>query len=459
MYVHDTIVAPATPPGYGAVAIVRLSGPRALEIARSIWHPNHPGPMAPRRLRLGEIRDPSTGAPLDRAFAVVMPGPRSLTGEDVAELQCHGGVYLVRRVVGLALGLGARMAEPGEFSRRAFLNGRMDLTEAEAVADLVAARSETALRQALTQLSGALAGRIGGLRRNLVSIRAHLEAEIDFADEDIRPRSPQEIASALSRLIENIRALHDSFERGRLVRDGARAAIIGKPNVGKSSILNVMLGIERAIVTPIPGTTRDVIEDAIQVGAFRLVLQDTAGLCDGGGEVERIGVARTLSHAGKADLLLAVFDASRPLDDEDSRVIELCRRRTGVAVLNKRDLPAVIFADTLRERGLEMPVVSLSALRAEGVARLCDELTKALEAAAGSGLGEDLTITRERHRGALARALEALSAAHKGALSLMPPEILALDVALASEALGSITGEVTTEDVLDAVFREFCIGK
>jgi tRNA modification GTPase len=460
MYVEDTIVAPATAPGQGAVAIVRLSGPRAIEIARTLWRPGRDGEILPRRLYLGEIRDPKTGTALDRALCVIMPAPNSLTGEHVAELHCHGGVYLTRRVVALAMALGARMADPGEFSRRAFLNGRMDLTEAEAVADLVSARGESALRQALAHLGGALAERVEGLRRQVVGIRAHLEAEIDFADEDIRLPSRNEIAQDIKRLIEDAALLHDSFERGRIMRDGARAAIIGKPNAGKSSVLNLLLGSERAIVTPIPGTTRDVIEDSIQLGPYPLVLQDTAGVRESADEVERIGIARTRRHADEADLIIAIFDGSRPFEDEDRDVIRMCRERVGVALLNKRDLPQVLSPEKLD--ALEMPLLAFSALKAEGVRELRDRLERAVESLLGKrgeNGPEGVAISRERHREALARALEALESARQAALSSMPPEIVAVDVGLAAEALASITGAVTTEDVLDAVFREFCIGK
>jgi tRNA modification GTPase len=460
MYVEDTIVAPATAPGQGAVAIVRLSGPRAIEIARTLWHPARDGEILPRRLYLGEVRDPKTGTALDRALCVIMPAPNSLTGEHVAELHCHGGVYLTRRVVALAMALGARMADPGEFSRRAFLNGRMDLTEAEAVADLVAARGESALRQALAHLGGALAERVEGLRRQVVGIRAHLEAEIDFADEDIRLPSRNEIAQDINRLIEDVALLHDSFERGRIMRDGARAAIIGKPNAGKSSVLNLLLGSERAIVTPIPGTTRDVIEDSIQLGPYPLVLQDTAGVRESADEVERIGIARTRRHADEADLIIAIFDGSRPFEDEDRDVIRMCRERVGVALLNKSDLPQVLSPEKLD--ALEMPLLGFSALKAVGVSELRDRLERAVEALLGKrgeNGPEGVAISRERHREALARALEALESARQAALSSMPPEIVAVDVGLAAEALASITGAVTTEDVLDAVFREFCIGK
>ena len=463
MYVEDTIVAPVTPPGTGAVAIIRLSGPQAIRILREIWRPIRPrATFRPHTLYLGEVINPASGAIVDRALGVVMPAPQSLTGESVAELHCHGGAYLVRRVTALAMAQGARMAEPGEFSRRAFLNGRLDLTAAEAIADLIAARSDNALEQAITQLGGALAERVGRLRANVIGIRAHLEAEIDFADEDVDLPSRESIAASIAALAADIRLLHDSFARGRLMRDGVRAAIVGKPNVGKSSLLNLLLGAERAIVSPLPGTTRDVIEDSISLGPYVLVLQDTAGVRDGAEEVERIGVERTLKHAAEAELVLAVFDSSRALEAEDLRVIELCRGRRGVALLNKRDLPPALGCESLRE--IAMPVLPFSALKAEGVEALRNELTSAVEelAGQGSGLGAangGIAISRERHRQALGTALEALENACRGALSAVPPELIAVDVGIAADALGVITGVVGTEDVLDAIFRQFCIGK
>ncbi len=460
MYAEDTIVAPATPPGKGAVAIVRLSGGLAMRIATALWHPARAAALRPRHLGLGELRDPRSGAVIDRAMCVAMPGPASLTGEDVVEFHCHGGPFIVRRVIELAIGAGARMAEPGEFSRRAFLNGRIDLTEAEAVADLINVRSESALQQAIAQLSGALAQRVGRLRSGVIAIRAHLEAEIDFADEGLNLPGRKQIAADITRLTDDVALLLDSFRRGRLARDGARAAIVGKPNSGKSSVLNLLLGADRAIVTATPGTTRDVIEEAVTLGRFPLVLQDTAGLREAGDEVERIGIGRTLQSAADADLLIAVFDSSRPFEDEDARVLALCQGHAGVALLNKSDLqPAVLAPDDLLRRNLAMPLLRFSALNAEGTPALRDELGRAVEALAADGPDDGVAISRERHREALTTALEALYNARTSALSGMPPEIVAVDAAAAAEALGALTGEVGTEDVLDAVFREFCIGK
>ena len=458
MYLDDTIVAPATAPGRGAVAIVRLSGPRAIEIARAIWRPVRPDlKIVSRRLYLGEIRDPDSGTVLDRAIYVQMPAPRSLTGEDVAELHCHGGVYLVRRVVAIAAAAGARMAEPGEFSRRAFLNGRLDLTEVEAIADLVNARGESALRQAIAHLGGALSERVEAIRARVIAIRAHLEAEIDFADEDIALPSRARIAADIDDLRRDIGLLHDSFARGRVARDGARVAIIGKPNAGKSSILNLLIGGDRAIVTPTPGTTRDVIEETVLLGPYPAVLQDTAGVRESLDEVERIGIARTRRHAAEADLLLAVFDSSRALESEDSAVIAITSDRLGVALLNKRDLPIRCGPGDLARAVLQLPVLEFSAVTGMGAHELRNLLAAQIERLASAP--DEVAISRERHRDALARALEALAATKEDTAAGMPPEIVALNVTSAAEALASITGRISSEDVLDAVFREFCIGK
>jgi tRNA modification GTPase len=459
MYVQDTIVAVATSAGRGAVAIVRMSGPDATQILQAIWRPVYDTPLRPRELRLGDVIDPASGAQIDRALTAIMLAPKSLTGEDVAEIQCHGGSYVARRIVALAMACGARIAEPGEFSRRAFLNGRIDLVEAEAIADLVDARSEAALRQALAQLSGALSERVGRLRDEVITIRAHLEAEIDFSDEDIALPSREEIAKSIERLRCEVATLADTFTRGRIVREGIHAAIVGKPNAGKSSILNLMLGAERAIVTATPGTTRDVIEDSVAIGGIAITLADTAGIRESADEIERLGIQRSARAASDADLLLLVFDGSRPFEDEDAHIIKLAAGRAGLALLNKRDLPQHLTIAELRERGLEMPTLAVSALIPEDAAGVRAELERVADALTSPPSADEVAISRERHREALARAATALEAAEKSALAAMPPEMIAVDIMAAGDALGQITGAVTSEDVLDAVFREFCIGK
>jgi len=461
MYIQDTIVAPATAPGRGAVAIVRLSGPDAIRILRVIWkREGDSDEIESRRLYIGDVVDPATGAHIDRALAVAMPAPASLTGEDVAEIQCHGGPYIVRRIVAIAIDAGARAAEPGEFTRRTFLNGKIDLTEAEAIADLVEAKSEAALKNALEHISGGLKTKVDDLRGELISIRAHLEAEIDFSDEDIALPSREEIVAALARLGREIATLHDSFARGRIEREGVRATIIGKPNVGKSSILNLILGTDRAIVTPIAGTTRDIIEDSVQLGPHALVIQDTAGIRAHAGEVEQIGIARTLKSVGEADLVIAVFDSSRPLNAEDVRIADRCAGRTGIALLNKTDLPALASEGELRALGITMPILPICAIRVEDAERIRSELSHTIQTFVDSrGVADGAAISRERHRDMLASALRAIENASAALETKSPPEIIAVDVTEACDALGQITGAVHSEDILDAVFREFCIGK
>ncbi len=342
------------------------------------------------------------------------------------------------------------------------MNGRIDLAEAEAVADIVAARSDSALAIALDQLSGALSARVAELRAQVVAIRAHLEVEIDFSDEDIRLPSRREVGGEIERLIADVAVLHDSFARGLLMRDGVRATIVGKPNAGKSSLLNLILGADRAIVTAVAGTTRDVIEDSVQLGPYALVLNDTAGVRDSTDDVERIGIERTMRSARDADLLIAMFDSSRALESADLDVIRLTAGRPGLALLNKRDLPAAIAAADLREHGLNIPILPFSAIHLEEAVALRAELTKviaALVAPLASTSDAQIAISRERHRDALFVALGALKNARRSALSLMPPEIVAVDIMAAAAALGSITGEVSADDVLDSIFRDFCIGK
>ncbi|HVN28270.1 MAG TPA: tRNA uridine-5-carboxymethylaminomethyl(34) synthesis GTPase MnmE [Candidatus Binataceae bacterium] len=439
---------------------MRLSGPKTRAILESIWRPTaRATALEARRLHLGEVIDPESNGVIDRAMAVFFTAPRSLTGEDVAELQCHGGSYLVHRVCDLAMRMGARFAEPGEFTRRAFLNRRIDLLEAEAIADLIEARGDAGLRQAVAQMTGALADKFAGLRAALISIRAHLEAEIDFSDEGLNLPSRGEIAASIESVSNNVALLHGTYERGRMLRVGPHVAIVGRPNVGKSSVLNLLVGRDRAIVTGTPGTTRDVIEESIQCGSYSLTLQDTAGIRASHDEIEELGIERSKQSLKDCDLMIAVFDSSLQLTEEDAAIAHQVRGKAGVALLNKSDLPAKTTSHALRESGIEVPILSFSALRAHGLDSLKSEMIKILDEMTGSHKSEQMAISRERHRDALERALDALASAKRSATDSMPPEIIAVDLSLAADALGQITGEIHTEDILDAVFREFCIGK
>ncbi len=510
MYEHDTIAAIATPPGSGGVAIVRISGERAEALARAVFQPGQPrdhlkdGASQPsgkrqggrfifhsHHLYLGRVIDPLTGQPLDQALLALMRAPHSYTGEDVAELQCHGGSFLVRRILEVVLKHGARLALPGEFTKRAFLNGRLDLSQAEAVLDLIQAKSAGGLRLAWEQVSGRLSEQCGRLRERLLGLTAHLEAFLDFPEEDIPARSQDEFGRDLSELIEAVGRLHASFTRGKVYRDGVRTVIVGKPNVGKSSLLNALTGTDRAIVAPVPGTTRDTLEETVTIGDIPLIVWDTAGLRTSRDEVERMGIDRTRTGIAQAELVLAVFDASRPFDAEDKRVCDYISGKRIVPVLNKIDL---LTEKTSRpdhwERGREDgsslttaaeletwlgagPSVAISAQTGSGLDRLADAITALVFGNpppcpypnAGEGqdglaeAGHGVVVTRLRHRDALIKAEQHLTIALEGLSAGLTLDLVAVDLRSALDQIGEITGQVSSEDILDRVFGEFCIGK
>ena len=426
MYPADTIVAPATAPGTGAVAIVRLSGPRAFEILGAIFRPAHPGELTPRPMRLGDIVDPATGARIDRALAVAMRQPASLTGEDVAEMQCHGGSFLVRRIITIAIDVRCadgpagrihppRLPEwPNGFSRGRGGRRYNHRTQRFRPRRLRYRNFQASYRSAL-QICAVKLSRFARIWRSKSIFPRKTSASRRVA------KSPQKSNDCIG----DVAILHDSFARGLLMREGVRATIVGKPNAGKSSLMNLLLGADRAIVTAIAGTTRDVIEDSVQLGPYALVLNDTAGVRDTTDDIERIGIERTMRSARDADLLIAMFDSSRPLESADIEVIRLTAGRAGLAVLNKRDLPAAIGAADLGERGLSLPILPLSAIDPDEAAALRAELTKAIAALPppapplfprtprvlpehADSSNDQIAISRERHRDALAMALGAL---------------------------------------------------
>lgn len=455
MYERDTIAAIATAPGVGAVAIIRVSGDSAPAVGRRVFRGFPPSPES-HRLYFGDVVD-SRGAVLDRALAVWMRTPRSFTGEHVVEVHCHGGPLLARRVLEAALDAGARGAEPGEFSRRAFLNGRLDLAQAESVADLIAARSPAALEAASAQLRGELSSRVEALRQSLIGLGARLEVTIDFSEEDVGELDREGIGREAEGVRRDVERLLDSFDTGRLLREGARVAIAGKPNVGKSSLLNRLLRMDRAIVTELPGTTRDVIEEAMAVEGIPIVLIDTAGIREADDLIEREGIDRTRAAVERADLVLAVFDAAAPLEGEDHGVIAALRHHPAVIpVVNKTDLPRRLTTEPLPRAMDAVHVVEISAKTGDGIPDLLRELHRRLELQPAEG---GVVVVRERHAAALRRARDRLTGFLAALESGLPADVLAVEVMSALDALGEIIGVTTPEDVLDRVFREFCIGK
>ena len=453
----DTIAAIATGSQVSAIGIVRVSGPEALPLMDRVFAPSDGRPMsahADRKLVYGALSG-ADGAVLDYCLCTVSRAPHSYTGEDTAELQCHGSPVVLSEALSTLFKAGARQAGPGEFTKRAFLNGRMDLTEAEAVIDVIEAESAAAAANAAGQLAGAVTRRTDAVYDLLTDMAAHFAAALDYPDEDIEPFELEGYASRLDGAIEALESLCATFERGRVLREGLRVSLIGRPNVGKSTLLNALLGYERAIVTDEPGTTRDTIEEKTVLGGVLLRLTDTAGLREAGGEVERLGVRRALQAAEGSDLVIAVFDGAEPLSERDEETLAVARRaRRAVAVVNKSDLHRRL--DTARLPDCFEHVVSISARTGRGLDALAAavrEMFPAPEAPAGE------ILTNARQADAVGRALVSLRAARDAMREGVTPDAVLTEAEQAQQALGELSGRSITDDVTDRIFSRFCVGK
>ena len=456
----DTIAAISTPPGPGAIGILRLSGPRAVEVAQASFRPLNKTPLSqhrPHELVYGDLLD-RDGQPIDRVLCTFSRGPVSYTGEDTAEFQCHGSPMVLSLGLEALFSRGARQARAGEFTRRAFLNGKLDLAQAEAVGDLLEARSREGARHAAGQLTGALSRRIAGVYSALVDIMAHFHAVLDYPDEDIDPFRMEELSGQLSRQEAALRALAGSYRRGQYIRDGVPCAIVGRPNAGKSSLLNALVGFDRAIVTNIPGTTRDTVEERAELGGVTLRLIDTAGLRDSDDPIEQLGVERSRAAMDEAALVLLVVDGTEKATREDA---DLARAIAGtgkpwVLVRSKGDL-AGENADDLAALAQGAPLVSLSARTGEGL----DDLGRAVEELFPKGTEDKAgeLITNARQAEAAGRALDCVVRAGQALTDGVTPDALLTDVEEALEALGELTGQSVREDVTDRIFSKFCVGK
>lgn len=445
----DTIAAIATPPGAGGVAIVRISGPDSHQVLADLFVPARVGRWRPFRMRYGRIID-ANGTVLDDGLAVTMRAPRSFTGEDAAEVSCHGGPLVVQLVLARALACGARLAEPGEFTLRAFLNGRMDLAQAEATLDVIAARTADGLQLARAQLGGRLSHELHQIREALLAPLALVTAQIDFPEDDVPTAA---IDAPLASAQAGIARLLAGADQGIITRQGARAVIIGLPNAGKSSLLNALLRNDRAIVTPIAGTTRDTLEETADIGGVPVVLVDTAGFAASDDPIEQLGIARSHQALAAADLALLVVDATQPIGADVTQIAALAGPKPLLLVYNKADLladtpPAPPFAVSTQ--------VLVSAATGGGIADLAARVAALL---LGGGAPAERLVTRPRQRDALRRAADALAAAQGGVLAAAPIELIAEDLTAALAALGEITGDGVGDDLLAEIFSRFCIGK
>jgi len=470
MITDDTIVAVATPPGRGGVGVVRLSGSQAVEITGSLIHfPKLP--LETRRATLADFRDPESGRHLDQVVVTCFRQPHSYTAEDVVEISCHGAPVILRHLVECCLERGARAAEPGEFTLRAFLNGRIDLTQAEAVRDLIDARTLYQARVAAQQMDGAVSARLKPHKQALLSFIAQLEAGIDFAEDDVPVSSWQDIVERLEAIRADLNKLAEGYAYGRIVQQGLTLAIVGRPNVGKSSLFNRLLNQERAIVTAIPGTTRDLVAETASIAGIPLRFVDTAGIRNTADEVEEIGVQKSWQAVADSDLRLLVVDASEGWTAEDGRLLHRIRPLGALLVAcNKSDLPSRLEmaelelanlsseADLTPKPELRTPVVWTSALTGEGLPELRDQIVQ-LAVPVRDLVPEGELITNLRHQQLIKESLEALARARQATDQHVPHEMLLLDLYEALRPLDSITGATTVDDVLGLIFSTFCVGK
>ena len=454
----DDIAAISTPIGEGGIGIVRISGKNALEIASKISDiPEKIKNSKSHRIHYGHVLD-NDNQFIDEVLFLIMKAPKTFTMENVVEINCHGGLRVVQKVLEQAIKNGARLAEPGEFTKRAFLNGRIDLMQAEGIIDIINAKTDKSLSVAMSNLSGKTSSRINKIKSKIIDLLANIELSIDFIEQDVEIISKADIEKMLNDIKGDVIRLVATYKRGTILREGAKIAIIGAPNVGKSSLLNALLDKDKAIVTDIPGTTRDIIEDVININGILVKLIDTAGIRDTDDHVEKIGVKKTVESIENADLLLLVLDLSKELSDEEKDLLEKYKDKNKIIVLNKVDLEQKLSEETLM-KCVAAPLVKISAKLEEGIQELNSEVINLL-------VGEQLTVdgdgmlTRERHKQALENSLDKIEdifhIIYEQGLEF---ELLAFDLRYILDELGAITGEVTPEDVLDNIFSNFCIGK
>ena len=456
MHSDDTIAAISTPPGRGGIGVVRLSGPASLGIATSIFRAESGGETLPNRAQFGRAIDAVTGEIVDEVILTYFKSPRSYTGEDVVEISCHGSPIILMRVLQLAIEREARVAEPGEFTFRAFANKRIDLAQAQAVRDMINAQTQYQARVATRQLEGNLSKRLTPLKELLVDVIVHLESSIEFVEDDISPETASGLLAKLERVINELNSIADSFSFGRYVKEGFDLAIVGRPNVGKSSVFNRLIGSDRAIVTELPGTTRDALYETTSISGVPVRLIDTAGIRETTDLIESIGITRSRTAIAEADISLLVLDAAEPLTDGDVSLLNHVSQERRIIALNKTDLPRKLESESIPAYAGE--VIRISALTGEGF----NSLTGTLLLRLGGDVAierDDLMLTDARQHAALRKAIEQLRDARELLSQRELEEIVLLRLRGALAALGEITGETLTEDILGQIFSTFCIGK
>lgn len=454
-----TIAAISTPMGEGAIAIVRLSGDEAIEIADRIFKGKKSlKEVDSHTIHYGHLIDPKTNEVVEEVMVSVMKAPRTFTREDVVEINCHGGIVSVKRVLELVLENGARLAEPGEFTKRAFLNGRIDLSQAEAIIDLIRSKTEKAMTVALQQMEGRLSKRIRSLRQTLIETIAHVEVNIDYPEYDAEEMTQQLLLKKITEVKREIEKLIATSKQGKILREGVKTAIIGRPNVGKSSLLNTLIQENKAIVTNIPGTTRDILEEYVNIRGVPLHLIDTAGIRETDDVVEKIGVERSRQILKEADLVLLMLNYAEPLSKEDEELIQKAKEQETIIILNKIDLPQKIDVEKVKQLAGETPIIQVSLMKEEGIEQLEETIAK-LYFTSGIETTDLTYVTNSRHIALLHEAKEALEEAIAALEEDLPIDIAQIDIRRAWEKLGEIIGDTVSESLIDQLFSQFCLGK
>ncbi len=471
-YIDDTIAAISTPPGNGGIGIIRISGNFAVKAADQIFVKQIPAEknnqtaqpscavahMQGYTMSHGYIIDPETREVIDECMISVMRAPRSYTKEDVVEINSHGGYAVLKKILSLLYKQNVRPAQPGEFTKRAFLNGRIDLSQAEAVMELISAKNRFAMDASLEQLSGKIKNRIQSLRSALLDEIAYIEAALDDPEHISLEGYTEGLTGRIEKIRADVQRMADSFDNGKVLTEGIRTVIVGKPNAGKSSLLNALSGRQRAIVTEIAGTTRDTLEEQIMLGDLSLILVDTAGIRDTSDVVERIGVEKAREAAAKADLLIYVADSSRALDEDDMQIMELLKDKKSIILLNKSDLSPVIQPQDIKAVGIDAPVLWISAAKEDGLDTLEQTIRGMFEQGMLAG-NDEVIITNARQKTCLLNACSSLALAEEGIENEMPEDMLTIDMMDAYTSLGEVIGEEVEEDLVNRIFAKFCMGK